>query len=308
MTEVKNNAVASLEQIHPMKLVDDQRVQSKFINLYNHIHGTNRGELAYEAEKFHFIKQLTEKPDLQACTRMSLYGAFLDVSVQGLSLDPTKKLAYLIPYNVNAGTRENPKWEKRCNLAISPYGELYLRQMYGQIRTADNPEVVFEGEKFSITTDRNGRSVNHEIIYPRPTGKIIAVYFRFVKADGNVDYGILDATDMERLRGYSARKNNGNANALYGTESGGADKGFFIAKCIKHAFRAYPKVNLKGNFSKLDTDRVDEEETTQIDYSLETTHEVKMNTASPETMQMTMAPASKEKAEPVTVDTDDPGF
>lgn len=303
MSEIQKTTV-QLEQLPALKLADDQRVQQKFINLYNHIHGTNRGEMAFEAEKFHFIKQLQEKPDLQNCTRLSLYGAFMDVSVQGLSLDPTKKLAYLIPYNVNAGTRDNPKWEKRCQLAISPYGELYLRQMYGQIRTADNPEVVFEGEKFTITTDRNGRSVSHEITYPRPTGKIIAVYFRFVKADGNVDYGILDSADMDRLRGYSERKNNGHANALYGKDGAGADKGFFIAKCIKHAFRAYPKVRLKGQFSTMETDAIDDQEDV-IDYNIEN---IPINTTSQETTQMTMPPAQEEKGEPVVIDTDDPGF
>ncbi len=303
MSEIAKQAVVHLEQLPALKLADDQRVQQKFINLYNHIHGTNRGEMAFEAEKFHFIKQLQEKPDLQQCTRLSLYGAFMDVSVQGLSLDPTKKLAYLVPYNVKTGTRENPKWEKRANLQISPYGELYLRQMYGQIRTADNPEVVYEGEKFSITTDRNGRSVNHEIVYPRPTGKIIAVYFRFVKADGNVDYGVLDANDMERLRGYSERKNNGHANALYGKD-GNADKGFFIAKCIKHAFRAYPKVRLKGQFSQMETDAIENAEE-DVDYGFE---DKPINTASFETATMTMPPASEEKAEPVVINTDDPGF
>lgn len=264
---MQKNAVVLLEQLPALKLADDERVQKKFISMYNKIHGSDRGTMIYEAEKFYFTKQLTESPGLQDCSRLSLYGAFIDVSVQGLSFDPTKKLCYLVPYTVNAGTRENPKWEKRASLQISPYGELYLRQMYGQIRSADNPEVVYEGEDFSIITNGAGKVVNHKITYPRPEGAIIAVYIRLVKNDGTSDYYVMDLPGMQRLKGYSERKNNGKANALYGGESGKPDKGFMIAKCIKHAFAAYPKVKLKGQFSKLETEEEDNEDA--VDYGFE---------------------------------------
>ena len=138
--------------------------------------------------------------DLPMMERLSLYGAFMDLSIQGLSLDPSRKLAYLMLDNVNVGTKENQKWEKRAKLQISPYGELYLRQEYGQIREVDNPEVVFEGEKFSKVTGKEGTIVYHEITYPRPTTRIIACYIRMVKHNGSIDYYIMDLPMMERLR------------------------------------------------------------------------------------------------------------
>lgn len=300
MTEKSMQKVnVAINDLPALKIAEDSRVHNKFVSLFNTIHG-RAGEQMYDVEKFHFTKQLMEKPDLQNCSKMSLYGAFLDVAVQGLSFDPNKKLCYLTSDNVNVGTKDSPRYEKRCRLTISPYGELYLRQLYGQITSAENPEVVYEGEDFTITTDRNGRSVQHTIKFPRPTGKIIAVYFRFIKADGTSDFGILDLNDMARLKGYSERKNKGKANALYGTD-GNPDKGFFMAKCIKHAFRAYPKVKLKGQFSQIEADPETDD---AIDYTIQDETEVQVNTATPETAQMTMK-ADEETGEVVMVQDQD---
>lgn len=289
-----------LEQLPALKLVDDERVHNKFVNIFNTVHGRQAGEQTYEIEKFHFTKQLTENPVLQECTKLSLYGVFIDVAVQGLSFDPTKKLCYIIPYNMNAGTKDNPKWEKRASLNISPYGELYLRQASGQIRSAENPEVVYAGEEFSVTSGPNGKVVTHSWKYPRPEGEIVACYFKFIKADGTIDYGFMDLRDMDRLKAFSAKKNNGKANALYG-EGGKVDKGFLIAKTIKHAFKAYPKVKLKGQFSQLESDK---EEVEEIDYGLNT-DVVPINNTSVETTQMTMPPAPEDNGEPVTVNAEE---
>lgn len=253
----KNNmqdALAHLAGLPAIKMADDERVANKFIELYNKVHGNNMGKEIYEVERFHFMKQITEKVDLQECSKLSLYGAFIDVAIQGLSFDPSKNLCYLVPGNVNIGTKDNKKYEKRAQLQISPYGELYLRQYYGQIQTADNPVLVYEGDEFEIITGKSGRVVNHKAIYPRKSNNIIACFVRIVKIDGTIDFGITDMNDIARLKKYSEKKNFGDANKLYGKGNGDVDSGFLIAKTIKHAFKAYPKVRLRGQFSALETD------------------------------------------------------
>lgn len=314
MAEQQKNVMEVLQSTPPLKIAALPQVQGKFVSLFNTIHGTGRGQMVYEAEKFHFAKQIQENKGLQLCAPLSLYGAFLDVAVQGLSFDPTKKLCYLVPYNVNIGTKEEPVWEKRANLQISPYGELYLRQEYGQIKAADNPEVVFEGEPFTMRSGTGGKTVSHEISLPRPAnGKIVACYVRLVKPDDTEDYFIMDMGDWERLRKYSEKKNRGQANSLYTNgPGGGPDKGFIVAKTIKHAFKSYPKVRVRGEFTKLETEEVDNQEEQAIDYGLAVpvqqpaaieeatpTQEEKqtpiqeINTESQETAQMTM-PNSKD--------------
>lgn len=281
-------AVVHLKDLPALKLADDPRVHKKFVAIFNLMNGNDKGEHVYEMEKFHFTKQLTENKALQECTPLSLYGVFVDVAAQGLSFDPNKKLCYIIPYSMNAGTRDNPKWEKRASLTISPYGELYLRQMYGQIKSAENPEIVYDGEEFTIIQNGNGKIVNHTIKYPRPNTKIIACYFRFIKADGTVDYGVMDLKDVERLKGFSERKNGaGKANALYGGGEKEIDKGFLMAKTIKHAFRAYPKVKLKGQFTQLEPEQNEEDKGFDYELEEEDTPQVKQNNSSPETVIMT---------------------
>lgn len=292
-----NGALVHLENLSPLKLADDARVQGKFVDIYNKVHGNQMGGHVYEVEKFHFVKQLTEKPDLQNCSRLSLYGAFMDVAVQGLSFDPTKRLCYLVPYNVNVGTQASPKWEKRANLQISPYGELYLRQYYGQIKAADNPIVVYQGDVFEVITTAAGRIVNHKGVYPRTSEKIIACFIRIVKHDGTVDFGIMDELEMARLKTYSEKKNQGKPNALYGNADKQFDTGFLIAKTIKHAFKAYPKVKLRGQFTQLETE-IEEEEVINYDLPMNTSEQPKivaprpepqLNTTNQATAQMTVS-------------------
>lgn len=266
------DVVKYLDGLPAEKLVADKKVADKFISLFNKVHGTDMGELAYQAEQFYFQKLLAEKKELAACTKISLYGAFIDVAVQGLSFDPMKKLCYVIPQPVNVGTKDNKVWETRAVLHISPYGELALRQRCGQIKYADNPEVVIDGEDFSVQSTAQGKLVLHTIRYPRPVGRIVAAYIRLVRPDGSTDYFIIDQGKMDQLKAASAKKNKGTANELYTSgEGGGPDRGFIVGKCVKHAFSAFPKVRPAGAFSKLETEDIINEEEEDIDYGLANT-------------------------------------
>lgn len=241
-----------LENLTPIQMVEDEAISKKFIQLYNNVHGSKSGELFYQAEKFYFMKQLNEVPALKQCSKLSLYGCFMDVAVNGLSFDPTKKHVYIIPRNFNAGTKDAPKWEKRAALMISPYGELTLRMQTGQIKYADNPVIVYEGDQFSVKDENGQKSVSYSMKIPRtPGAKIVASFIKIVRADGSVDYSYLLPDDIARLASYSSKQNNGTANALYNSVNGGIDPGFLAAKTIKHAFKSYPKVR-KGDFSELE--------------------------------------------------------
>jgi recombinational DNA repair protein RecT len=256
MTEIKKSegVIAHLAKLTPIGISDDDKVRDKFIAMVESIHGAGTGQMVYQTERHYFQKQLLETPALQECTKFSLYGAFIDCAVQGLSFDPSRKLSYLMFDNHNIGTKDKPVFEKRARLAISPYGELFLRQKYGQIRSADNPEVVYEGEQFHKFSGKDGTIIEHHIKYPRPNTPLVAAYIRLVKSDGSVDYFIMDHKQMMRLKEYSAKKNKGYANELYGNNEKAMDMGFWIAKTVKHAFKSYPKVKLPGAHTVLETE------------------------------------------------------
>ncbi len=295
-----------LNTLQPASIANDDRVKAMFVKNFNAIHKSSNGEQVYELEKYYFSRGVSTSAELKKCTKLSLYATFIEMAVQGLSFDPGKKLCYLVPQNVNVGTKDNPQWETRASLEVSPYGELAIRQAMGQIKSADNPEVVYEGEHFEVSQTPTGKQVDHKFKFPR-TGKMIACYMRIVKSDGENDYFILDSAGMERLKSYSAKKNKGFANALYGKDGVGPDEGFWKAKTIKHAFKSYPKVKLPGQFTKLQEDPEDIDDAPMVDYGMQiqapiTAHEeVHINTASADTAKMTTA-VDEETGEVVTIE------
>jgi recombinational DNA repair protein RecT len=300
-----------LESLKPTEIANDDRVKTMFVKNFNSIHKSAAGDQVYELEKYYFGRAVSTSAELKKCTKLSLYATFIEMAVQGLSFDPGKKLCYLVPQNVNVGTKENAQWEARAALEISPYGELAIRQAMGQIKSADNPEVVYEGEHFEVSQTPTGKQVDHKFKFPR-AGKMIACYMRIVKSDGFADYFILDAAGMERLKQYSSKKNKGFANALYGNDGKQPDEGFWKAKTIKHAFKAYPKVKLPGQFSKLQEDPEDNDEAPVIDYGMQiqapeaiTLHQeiapvVNINPTTTDTAKMTTTVIDEDSGEVIT--------
>lgn len=258
---------AELSALKPLELPENEKVQSKFITLYNCIHGTNQGELIYHKETFNFKRMVAENKALQECTPLSLYGVFLDVAVNGLSLETgSKPLAYVVPRNANVGTKDNPRYEKRAYLVVSPYGELVMRMRAGQIEYADNPVIVYEGDTFQPYIDENGqKKIRYSAVIPRKSKTIIASFIRITRKDGSVDFEYLTKDDIDRLAGFSGKQNFGKVNALYTSNDGQIDVGFLAGKMIKHAFRTYPKVRTKG--VQTVTEEVIENE--QVDYGID---------------------------------------
>jgi hypothetical protein len=247
MNQDKLLKVSEINSLSPIQLVDHPGVTGKFVKLYNDVHGDGKGELMLARQKFHFLKQINETPALKECTGISLYGVFMDCAVYNYSLETGNQPdVYLMSRNVNVGTKDQPQWIKNAVMVVSPYGELKTRIQAGQIKYADNPVVVYQGDNFSID---NG-IVNHSPAVPRLSKEIIASYIKIVRPDGSVDYKWLLKEDWERMAGYSAKQNKSNgANSLYKSANGGIDPGFLMAKTIKHAFKTYPKVKL-GQFSE----------------------------------------------------------
>jgi recombinational DNA repair protein RecT len=247
----KTNLMQVINNTPASQLPTIPEIADRFKNLYAIIHPGSKSEIFYEAEKFHFMKQLQENKVLQDCSKLSLYGCFMDVAVSGLSFDPSFKHLYLVPYNVNVGTKNQPQWERRAQLQISGYGELVLRIKQGQIKYADNLVLVYEDEHFEFG-NRNGRMyVEHISKLPRTSNKIIACYLRIVRTDDSVDYKVLTEDDMARFRKFSKDADKSKAwNEGIG--------GMWQAKCIKHAFKNYPKIRT-GEFSELQTSTIDTE-------------------------------------------------
>ena len=270
-----SNALSLAKELQQMKATDvirNERVRCQFINVYNSI-WKEGGEQVYEREAIYFNSQLRDKQTLRECSGTSIFYAFIDLAVKGLTLSPgSQALCYLIPRSVKTGTDHNGNdiWEKVCNLTISGYGELVLRKNAGQIRHADNPVIVYEGDTFQYGEQNGQKIVNYMSAFPRRSNKIIACFLKITRADGTIDYSVMTEQDWMRLKGYSDKQNTyfdrktnqyvTKPNELY-SKDGQIDSGFLMAKCVKHAFKTYPKLNI-GRGSSLETDTIEQQQQT----------------------------------------------
>ena len=252
---------SELEKFTVAEVVDDDRVRNRFVELYNSRSIKKNGEAEYIQATESFMRAIQEDTNLKQCTTLSLYNAFLDMAIFGVNVaKQSKPLAYLLWNSVNVGTKDKPKYEKRANLEISPYGELAIRQQRGQIKYADNPVIVYEGDEYSGVYYKNGmKMIDYTPSKKKDKGKIVAAFLKIVRTDGTIDFAEIDMQGVERLKGYSARKNRGDANALYTSNKGQIDSGFLTAKLVKHAFKTYPRIDNPNVNAVFETQQIENE-------------------------------------------------
>lgn len=263
--------VDTLNQLQPADILTYEPVKEKFIQIWDTLWGEGTGEAAYERELNHFTHWLKDNAQTAAkATRFSIFTTFIDLAVCGLSVEPgVRALCYLQGRNITVGKDAKGKnlYEPRLTLTISGYGELVLRARAGQIKYADNPVIVYEEDSFSFSDNDGRKSVKYTCNLPHKSRHIVACFMKIVRTDNSVDYAVMFEEDWTRLSEYSAKQNRkwdennrqwvkGNPNELYSSQNGGIDPAFLMAKCIKHAFKTYPKVRI-GKATQMETDTVD---------------------------------------------------
>lgn len=260
-----------LNTLQPLQVVRDEQVRDKFINLYDTLWGEGEGLPAYERESIYFNQILSANESLKKATPFSIFSAFIELAVNGLSLRPgTQAQAYLTPSNTRVGRDSTGRdiYESRCTFTVSGYGEIALRIRAGQILHADNPVIVYEEDAFTFSEIDGRKSISYTCRLPHTSGRITAVYMGITRTDRSRDYAVMLPEEWERLAQFSAKKNKRwdaeahkyveSPNALYTSGTNGQiDTGFLMAKCIKHAFRTYPKVRI-GRDTALETNQVDD--------------------------------------------------
>lgn len=273
--------VEEINKLEPLQIVESELVRDKFIQIYEAKWTPATGipgEAAYERESRNFNRILAAKEDIRKkCLRFSLYTAFLDVAISGLTLDQgAQAQCYLVARSVAVDSKyENGEkkniYETWCMLKVSGYGELVNRARCGQIRYADNPVIVYAEDEFEFGERNGNKFVNYTCRLPHTSGKITACFLKITRADGSVDYSVMLPEDWGRLAGFSERHNRrydydkkqwikGKPNALYGKQDDGSfriDAGFLAAKCIKHAFKSYPKAHV-GRYTQLESQQAEE--------------------------------------------------
>jgi len=256
-----------LEQLDPVRLPEHEKIKSQWVSTYAKIHRVDdlNAFTIFERESMYWRKAVSADEKLKSCTKISLYSAFIELAVNGLSLQPgSKSECFLESRSTKIGRdqQNNDVYANLCYLRITAYGELNLRIMAGQIVRMKNPIVLYEGDHFQPTTDGRGNLIiEYKPAIPRKSNKIYGCWVCIELPGGSLDFKWLLVDDVERLKKFSIpRYPNAKANNLYTSENGGVDPGFLEAKTIKHAMRAYTKLRVGENVAMDDEPDTDEPE------------------------------------------------
>ena len=253
-----------LKELKPAEIAEHATVRDKFTDILMKIHRMPEHEAisVYEREKNYFVKAINESTysgygRLHTCTNLSLFNAFVEIAILGLSIQPGGKAeAFIEPRSTkmkykNSEGKDVENWVTTARLVLMTHGELNLRLRAGQIIRMANPQVIYEGDMFQPKTNAKGDLyVDYQPAIPRKSSRIIGCYVCLVLPNDQRDFKWLLQDDIERLKKYSVPKSGQNpqANSLYtaGTD-GQIDTGFLETKTIKHAMRTLTKLKVSGN-------------------------------------------------------------
>lgn len=252
--------VSKLQELKPWEVPANPTVQQHIISLYNDIH-TQGGEAFVEREARYINRTIIDDKKKWNIIPLSVFFAFVDLAVKNLTLEPgAQAVCYLLNRSSKvSGPGGKEIWENRAYLSVTGYGEIVLRQRAGQIRHCDSPTVVYDGDDFGYIEKDGRKHVTYGLNLSHNPARPIACFMKITRIDGTSDYAIILPEGWSRLARFSEKQNNGTANALYssGLEKS-IDPGFLIAKCVKHAFKSYPKLPI-GKGMVMEADLPEEE-------------------------------------------------
>lgn len=267
------DTVSKLQSLKPWEVPVNSDVHQHIVTLYNQVHGEG-GEAFAERESRFINRLIIDDKNKWNVTPISVFLAYVDLAVKDLTLEPgAQAMCYLLNRSTKVSQGDgNGKiveaWENRAYISVTGYGEILLRQRAGQIRHCDTPTVVYEGDEFSYI-ERNGRKeVTYGLNIKHNPGNPMACFMKITRLDGTTDYAIILHEAWQRLANYSLKQNergrrdkeNAKANDLYTSGLNGTiDPGFLIAKCVKHAFKNYPKLPI-GKGMVMEADLPEEEQ------------------------------------------------
>ena len=129
--------------------MSDQTVLSVYMNKPEVVQKfSENGALGERAKPYiqSVLIAVNASPDLMKCTNESVFRSALRAASLGLSCDPALKQAWLVPYNRNIGTRDNPQWVKEAQFQPHYKGLYTLAMRTGKYWNI-NVAAVYEGQK-----------------------------------------------------------------------------------------------------------------------------------------------------------------
>ena len=163
------------------------RIQERFVQL------TDRD--TFERETSFALQIFASNPQLQQCSRDSVMSAILNVANVGLSLNPAKKEAYLLP-----------RWDRRtkstvCCLEPSYVGLVKLLTDTGSV-TSVSAKLVRDGDEFEYQEGTSPRII-HKVKPFNEKAKILGAYAIAQLHNGAVQIEMMGLDQLHEIRGMS---------------------------------------------------------------------------------------------------------
>ncbi len=186
-------------------------------------------DLEWTAEKRYALSILSDPKNeyLLECARAnpeSLANAMLDLSRIGLSLSPTLKQAYLIPYN--------EKGQKRVTLMPSYLGMEQSVLRSGKVKVIQT-DLVYENDDFQRWTDSTGAHFRH-VPARKDRGEIEGAYCLAQFDNGAHHLEYMDADDLEAVEAAMLRQNKGKVTPAWKHFKPEMQKKAVVRRAAKH--------------------------------------------------------------------------
>jgi recombination protein RecT len=158
------------------------------------------------------LQAMAKNPDLLACTPDSVVTSVFEAAAMGLEPTGAAGGAHLVPFNVNVGTADNPRWEKRAQLIPDFRGVVAMVTRPAKDGTPSEvvsveARTVKEGDEFRYTLGIDAELVHVPTLAPNRSAKPTThVYAIFRLRSGGAITDVMDHAEVERVRGRGKKK------------------------------------------------------------------------------------------------------
>lgn len=190
--------------------------------------------LQWDVERDYALTLIEQDERLRECTPESVTRCLIDLGTMGLTLSPSMKLAYLIPYrDTKAGTTY-------CTLSVSYLGMEQIAYRTGFVEMIQTVVVRANDPTFRTWMDETGsRRIEHEE-GRKDRGRVTHVYTVAHFSSGRFHVEVVDRDFLDACKEASARKNGGKTPFTW---TGKFREEMYKKACLRRAFKHWPKMD-----------------------------------------------------------------
>jgi len=192
----------------------------------------------YAAERGFALSIAADNYKVAACTPESIGRCIIDIGILGVSLSPTLKQAYLIPY------------KKNCTVSISYMGMEQIAYRTGMVVNIQT-NIVRKGDTFKAFVKDNRRQILHEELTTGQRGEVTHAYCIGTYKNGHSHVEVMDREQIMAVRGAAAKKNDGNIPFTW-VKSNPFRYEMYKKAVMRRAWKSWPKTPSVENTRVLD--------------------------------------------------------